>query len=75
VRTRDRARALFAERDQAERQHREAQERHHAELAEQNRTGGGIPIPEGLEGVDAFTGMMQHEAEAGRKGAPAVHAR
>ena len=42
-----------------------------AELAAENRPGGGIPIPEGLEGVDAFTVLMQHEieAEAGRTGA------
>jgi hypothetical protein len=40
--TRDRAYALFAERAEAERQHREARERHHAELAElaaENRPG------------------------------------
>jgi hypothetical protein len=44
-----------------------------AELAEQNRPGGGIPIPEGLEDVDAFTVLMQHEieAKAERKGARA----
>jgi hypothetical protein len=56
---------------EAERRDREAQERHHAELAEQNRPDVGIPIPEGLEGVDEFTVLLQHEieAEAGRKGA------
>jgi hypothetical protein len=72
--TRETARALFAERAEAERQHREAQERHQAELAElaaANRPGVGIPIPEGLEGVDAVTVLMQHEieAKAERKGA------
>jgi hypothetical protein len=45
----------------------EAQKRHHAELAEraaENRPGGGIATPEGLEDVDAFTVLMQHEIEA-----------
>jgi hypothetical protein len=56
---------------EAERRDREAQERHHAELAEQNRPDVGIPIPEGLEGVDASTVLLQieAEAEAWRKGA------
>ena len=40
-------------------------------MAAANRPGVGIPIPEGLEGVDAFTVLMQHdiEAKAERKGA------
>jgi hypothetical protein len=72
--TRDTARGLFAERAERERRHREAQEHHQAELAqlaEQNRPAVGIPIPEGLEDVDAVTVLRQHElqAEAERKGA------
>jgi hypothetical protein len=72
--TRDRVRALFAERAEAERWHREVQERHQAALAElaaADRPAVGIPIPEGLEGVDAFTVLMRHEieAKAARKGA------
>jgi hypothetical protein len=72
--SRDAARRLIAEREARERRGREAQERHQAELAElaaQNRPGGGIPVPEGLEGLDAFTVMKQHEieAESERKGA------
>jgi hypothetical protein len=54
--TRDTARGLFAEQAEAERRWREEQEHHHAELAElaeQNRPAVGIPIPEGLEDVDA----------------------
>ena len=35
-----------------------------AQLAEQNRPPDGIPIPEGMEDVDAFTVMRQHEIEA-----------
>jgi hypothetical protein len=72
--TRSTARRMFTERDQAERRQREAQERHEAKLAElaaANRPAVGIPIPEGLEGVDAVTVLMQHEieAKAERKGA------
>jgi hypothetical protein len=72
--SRETARRLFAERAEAERRQREAWRRHEeelAELAEQNRPGRGIPIPEGLEGVDAVTVTMQHEieAETERKGA------
>jgi hypothetical protein len=72
--SRETARRLFAERAEAERGKREAQERHQAELAElaaKSRPGGGIPIPEGLEGVDAVTVLRRHEieAKAERKGA------
>jgi hypothetical protein len=72
--SRDAARCLIAEREAQERRQREAQERHQAELIElaaENRSGGGIPIPEGLEGVDAVTVLMQHdiEAKAERRGA------
>jgi hypothetical protein len=72
--SREVARRLFSERAEAERRQREAHQRREeelAELAEQNRPGGGIAIPEGLEGVDAVTVLMQHdiEAKAERKGA------
>jgi hypothetical protein len=72
--SRDAARRLIAEREARERRGREAQERHQAELAElaaENRPRVGIPIPEGLEDVDAVTVLMQHEieAETERKGA------
>jgi hypothetical protein len=72
--SRETGRRLFTERAETERRHREVQERHQAklaELAEQNRPRGGIPIPEGLEGVDALTVLMRHEieAKAARKGA------
>jgi hypothetical protein len=67
-------RALFAERAGAERRDRAAQERHEAqlaELAEQHRPVGSVPVPEGLgEDVDAVAVMRQPEIEAkwARKG-------
>jgi methylphosphotriester-DNA--protein-cysteine methyltransferase len=72
--SREAVRRLFVERAGAERRQREAQERHEAHvaaLAELNRPVGGVPIPEGLEDVDAFTVLRQHEieAKAARKGA------
>jgi hypothetical protein len=74
--SRDVARRLFAERAEAEQRQRqrEARQRHEEELAvlaAKNRPAVGIPIPEGLEDVDAVTVLMQHEieAKAERKGA------
>jgi hypothetical protein len=61
------ARRLFAERAEVERRRREAQQRHEAELAEQaanNRPRGGVPVPEGFEGVSAAAAMLQAAQDA-----------
>jgi hypothetical protein len=65
--SRDVARAMFAERASAERQHREAQQRREAEmaeLAELNRPRGGIPADLIPDGVLPVVAMMQAVKDA-----------
>ena len=65
--SREAARRLFSERAEVERRQREAQQRHEEELAGQaaaNRPRGGVPVPEGFEGVSAAALMLQAAQDA-----------
>ena len=65
--TRETARALFAERAEAERRQREAHERREAELHEQaanNRPRGGVPADRVPDGVSPAAAMLQTALDA-----------
>jgi hypothetical protein len=65
--TRETARALFAERAEAERRQREAQERREAELHEQaanNLPRGGVPADRIPDGVSPASAMLQAARDA-----------